>query len=79
MSVHRLGTAPQERLGVDRSMQNANCPDVLHADARIIVIGELLDALPEGSPADAGIGPKERAVAIPYSVFRDAAKAMNES
>lgn len=27
--IRRLGTAPKERLGVDRSMGGTNCPDVL--------------------------------------------------
>jgi hypothetical protein len=76
--IRRLGTAPRDRTGRQRSFGGTNCPDVLHTGDRIIVIGELLDSLPDGAPADAGIGPTERAVAIPLSIFRDAARALPE-
>jgi len=74
--IRRLGTAPKDRTGRQRSFGGTNCPDVLQGGDRIIVIGELLDSLPDGAPADAGIGPTERAVAIPLSIFRDAAKEL---
>jgi hypothetical protein len=75
MSVYRLGTAPGNRTGVDRSMQGSNCPDVFQLGDMVLVIGthlqggDLLGML----PPDASVGPEETVVRIPLSVFLDAA------
>lgn len=77
--MRRIGTAPKDRKGCvsesncpDILLEECSCPDVLHEGDRVIVIGTLLPGLPTGAPPDAGIGPDEAAVAIPYSVFTDA-------
>jgi len=72
--IRRLGTPPRQRTGTDRSMQSGNCPDLLLDGTRVIVIGRILAGLPASAPDDFGAGPGEMAVALPLSVFTDAAR-----
>ncbi|PSM43895.1 hypothetical protein C6Y14_08670 [Streptomyces dioscori] len=59
----RLGVSPQER---NQCMSEANCPDIFElSDGRFVIIGDDITAdVRPLLPADAGIGPSERAVVI---------------
>lgn len=70
--IRRLGTPPHLRTGPDRSMCGSTCPDILLDGGRVIVIGRLLDGLPDGAPGN--VGPGEAVVALPLTVMLDAAR-----
>jgi hypothetical protein len=71
--VRRLGTAPKDRPGAERSLDAYTCPDIFDLGSGLVaVIGAEMS--PYWIPDGATLGPGERIVVIPRSVLVDAAR-----